>query len=182
MDLQGETFDRVKEFTLHQQNRQRVHHLLARLTYALETWTGIESSFDKYSSTKARTPYEIEHIWADRYDRHKDEFDSEATFSLYRNRFGGLILLPRGTNQSYGDNPYEVKLRHYLKENLLVQSLHPQTYEMNPNFTRVIERFGLPFRSHREFKTGDLDERQLLYQRLCEVIWSPERLRRELHA
>jgi uncharacterized protein with ParB-like and HNH nuclease domain len=170
MDDQGETFDGVKDFTLHQQNGQRVHHLLARMTYSLESWTGVESSFDKYSSTKARTRFEIEHIWADKFERHIDEFDSETTFLLHRNRFGGLILLPRGTNQSYGDKPYDIKLQHYIKENLLVQSLHTQTYEMNPNFTNVIKKYDLPFRSFTEFKKKDLDERQLLYQRLCEVI------------
>lgn len=181
MDEQGENFDGVKEFTLHQQNGQRVHHLLARMTYALETWTGVDSSFDKYSSTKARTRYQIEHIWADKYERHRDEFDSESTFLLYRNRFGGLILLPRGTNQSYGDNSYEVKVKHYVKENLLVQSLNSQTYEMNPNFLNVIKDHGIPFRPHSEFKKRDLDERQLLYKRLCEVIWSPDRLKKLLY-
>lgn len=180
MDLQGETFNGVKEFAIHQQNRQRVHHLLARMTYALETWTGVESSFDLYSSTKAKTPFEIEHIWASSYERHKDEFDSESTFLIYRNRFGGLVLLPRGTNQSYGSQPYEVKIRHYIKENLLVQSLHSQTYEMNPNFTKVIARFNLPFTAHPVFKIKDLDERQYLYQLMCEVIWSPKRLEEEL--
>lgn len=180
MDSQNETFEGVKDFTLHQQNGQRVHHLLARMTYALESWTGIESSFDKYSSTKARTRFEIEHIWAAKYERHSDEFDSETTFLLHRNRFGGLILLPRGTNQSYGDKPYDLKLRHYIKENLLVQSLHPQTYEMNPNFTNLIKKYGLPFRPLNEFKKKDLDERQLLYQKLCEVIWSPDRILNEL--
>lgn len=180
MDAQNETFDGVRDFSLHQQNGQRVHHLLARMTYALENWTGVESSFDKYSSTKARTRFEIEHVWADKYERHTDEFDSETTFLIYRNRFGGLILLPRGTNQSYGDHPYDVKLRHYIKENLLVQSLHPQTYEMNPNFTNIIKKYGLPFRPLSEFKKKDLDERQLLYQKLCEVIWSPDRIRNEL--
>lgn len=181
MDLQGETFERVKDFSLHQQNRQRVHHLLARMTYTLDTWTGVESSFDKYSSTKAKTPYEIEHIWADRYERHKDEFETESAFFLYRNRFGGLVLLPRGTNQSFGANSYEVKLRNYIKENLLVQSLNAQTYEMNPNFTREIKRLNLPFRAHAEFKIKDLDKRQELYQALCELIWSPSRLKQELN-
>ncbi len=180
MDAQNETFEGVRDFTLHQQNRQRVHHLLARMTYALECWTGIESSFDKYSSTKARTRFEIEHIWADKFGSHADEFDNEASFLLYRNRFGGLILLPRGTNQSYGDSPYEVKIRHYIKENLLVQSLHSKTYEMNPNFTGAMKRLDLPFRAHGAFKKVDLEERQVLYQRLCEVIWSPQRLWDEL--
>lgn len=180
MDAQGETFEAVREFNLHQQNRQRVHHLLARLTYSLDCWAGVDSDFDRYSSTKARTRYEIEHIWADKYERHSDEFDNLPTFQLYRNRFGGLILLPRGTNQSYGDKPYEVKLHHYLKENLLAQSLHPRTYELNPNFTNAVRKHKLPFHSYTAFKKHDLDDRQSLYQAMCEHIWSRQRLLDEL--
>ena len=41
---------------------------------------------------------------------------------------------------------------HYLKENLLAQSLHEKAYERNPGFRQFIERSGLPFQAHREFK------------------------------
>ncbi|MBK6767660.1 MAG: HNH endonuclease [Ardenticatenales bacterium] len=111
---------------------------------------------------------------------HEDEFESEADFNLYRNRIGGLVLLPRGTNQSYSDQPYSVKLKHYIKNNLLVQSLHPDAYVRNPNFVNVVERRKLPFQSHSDFRRSDLDQRQGLYQRLCEQVWSVERLRHEL--
>lgn len=180
MDAQEETFEGVQEFYLHQQNRQRVHHLLARLTYEVENWAGVGARFDRYSSTKASTRFEIEHIWANHYERHRGEFDSEETFSLYRNRLGNLILLPRGTNQSYSDQPYEMKLKHYIKENLLAQSLHPAAYERNPNFAHLIKRYQLPFQAHEQFKKDDLDKRQQLYQHLCEIVWSPQRLQDEL--
>lgn len=176
MDKEGLNFESVKDFYMHQQNRRRVHHILARMTYALEQWSGLETSFDRYSSTKARTRFEIEHIWANRHDRHIDEFPSETDFLLYRNRLGGLILLPRGTNQSYNDSPYAVKIRHYIKENLLAQSLHPQAYELNPNFLNIIQRYDFSFEPHTEFKREDLDKRQNLYKELCEVIWSPSRI------
>ncbi len=182
MDSQSETFDGVRDFYMHQQNKQRVHHILARLTDAVEVWSGSESNFDKYSSTKARTRYEVEHIWSEHFEEHDDEFETEAAFQPYRNRIGGLVLLPRGTNQSYGGQPYSVKLKHYIKDNLLVQSLHPDAYERNPNFVKAIERRNLPFAPHPEFRKKDLDRRQCLYQRLCEEIWSPERLLRELDA
>jgi len=180
MDEQGETFHGMQEFYLHQQNKKRVHHILARFTYELETGTGIETSFDKYSSTKAKTRFEIEHIWSNNFERHKDEFDSEMQFLPYRNRMGGLILLPRGTNQSHGNQPYEVKIRHYIKENLLAQSLHKDAYVRNPNFTKLISSYGLSFQPHEQFKIADLDARQMLYQELCEVIWSAKRLDDEL--
>jgi len=34
---------------------------------------------------------------------------------------------------------------------------------------------GRPFRAHEEFKKADLDARQLLYQRLADLIWDPDR-------
>ncbi len=181
MDEQKETFESVTSFYMHQQNRQRVHHLLARMTYALDQWTGIDSSFDTYSSSKVKTPYEIEHIWAAKYERHKDEFRSETEFLLYRNRFGGLILLPREFNQSLNADRYADKVEHYIKANLLAQSLNPLAYDKNPAFMKFIERTGLPFRPHYpDFKSVDLDGRQELYGRICEEIWSPARLEREL--
>lgn len=181
MDDEGQNFKAIHNFYMHQQNRRRVHHILARMTYALEKWTGLETSFDRYSSTKAQTRYEIEHIWANNYDRHKGEFDNATEFSFYRNRLGGLVLLPRGTNQSFRDRPYDQKISHYIKENLLVQSLHYQAYEHNPNFAAVIRKYELAFEPHPKFERDDLDKRQRLYKQLCEIIWSPERIRRVIH-
>jgi len=63
-----------------------------------------------------------------------------------RNRIGDLVLLPRGTNQSYSDAPYAKKLQHYVKENLLVKSLHELTYQNNPNFVKMAQELGLPFK------------------------------------
>ena len=49
------------------------------------------------------------------------EFYSERDFQEYWNKFGGLILLPRGFNQSLNADKYEEKVNHYLKANLLAQ-------------------------------------------------------------
>ncbi len=108
------------------------------------------------------------------FSRHQDEFSQEHEFKQYRNRIGDLVLLPRGTNQSYGDLSYEKKHTHYIKENLLVKSLCPLAYENNPNFTNLKDSLNLPFQAHIEFKKKDIDERQKLYQAICEQIWSSE--------
>ena len=105
-----------------------------------------------------------------------DEFEHPSDFAEYRNRIGDLLLLPKSFNASYGDLPYKKKREHYLKENLLAQSLHELAYERNPGFKRFIKESGLAFRPHSEFKKADLDERHILYQKLAERIWSPERL------
>ncbi len=63
------------------------------------------------------------------------------------------------------------KLEHYLKENLLVKSLHPKAYENNPNFTEMSRKLGLPFEAHPSFTKADIEKRQTLIRRICEVIW-----------
>ena len=97
----------------------------------------------------------------------------------YRNRIGGLLLLPKSFNASYGDMPYADKRKHYLKQNLLAQSLHEDAYERDPGFTEFVQKSGLPFKPHPEFRKVDLDERQDLYRHLAEQIWNPERLAKE---
>ena len=113
----------------------------------------------------------MEHIWADKFPRHKDEFEQEHEFQSYRNRLGDLVLLPRGTNQSYGDLTYAEKQPHYIKENLLVKSLSPLAYENNPNFQALTRQHSLPFSAHPQFKKQDIETRQTLYQAICERIW-----------
>ena len=46
----------------------------------------------------------------------------------------------------------------------------------NPGFQRFLERSGLPFEAHLEFRKADLDQRQKLYGQLAHYIWSPARL------
>ena len=170
-----EDFDAVHRLSLHQRNQSHIRYLLARITAYIEQQSGMNTDFLTYTGGQGK-PFQIEHIWADKYERHRDEFADEDKFKDYRNRFGGLILLPRGTNQSFGADAYEDKVQHYLKENLLVASLHPQAYEKNPNFTNFVSRSGLPFRAHEQFKKADMDARQDLYRQICEKIWNPDRL------
>lgn len=136
------------------------------------------SRFAEYVA-EGKNRYEIEHIWADHFERYRDEFQHEADFAEYRNRIGGLLLLPKSFNASYGDLPYKDKLEHYYGQNLLAQSLHQKCYSRNPGFISYIERSGLPFRAHPEFKRKDLDARQSLYQEIAEEIWNPDLLEQE---
>lgn len=164
----------VQNFRLHGQNRVFVKFLLSRITSFVEQQSGFNSSFEKYYHNPGGKSFEVEHIWADKFAKHKDEFDQEADFQEYRNRIGALVLLPRGTNQSYGAKPYNEKLSHYIKENLLVQSLCLLTYQNNPNFLSMKNKFSLPFKAHEEFKKADISDRQKLYQAICESIWGIE--------
>ncbi len=166
------------EFGLHRRNGPQVHRLLARMTDYLQTESGQQSRYIEYSK-RGRGGYEIEHIWADHAERHVADFEDSTEFAEYRNRIGGLLLLPKSFNASYGDLPYEDKRPHYLEQNLLAQSLHEQSYERNPGFRRLRDESGLPFHPAFEFRRAQLDERQALYRMLVERIWSPKRLGRE---
>jgi len=166
-----ESWDGFANFRMHGQNKRFVKFLLSRISAYIDQQAGIDSTYDSYYRPDGK-PFEIEHIWADKYERHKDEFDQKADFEEFRNRLGDLVLLPQGTNQSYGDKSYEEKLSHYVKENLLVQSLTPLAYKNNPNFTRMVERTKLPFKPHTKFKKSDIEERQELYKAICERIWA----------
>ncbi len=167
-------------FHLHGMNGKPIHRLLARMTDYIETRSGRSSRYAEYITRRGKNGYEVEHIWANHFERHSDEFGHPTDFTEYRNRIGGLLLLPKSFNASYGDLPYEKKREHYLKQNLLAQSLHELAYEKDPGFTRFVNESGLPFRPHPEFRKADLDARQALYGQIAEQVWSPENLLREV--
>lgn len=178
LDDDSETFASNDRFRLHGMNGRQIHRLLARMTDYVETRSGQASRYAEYAQ-RGKRGYEIEHIWADHPERHRDEFAHPSEFQEYRNRIGGLLLLPKSFNASYGDLPYEEKREHYAGQNLLARSLHEAAYDHNPGFRRFIEESGLPVRAHGEFRKADLDARQELYQKLAERIWNPERLEHE---
>lgn len=165
----------MEQFSLNQWSKRYIKILLARMTAWIEQQSGQYTSVATYLA-EGKGRFEVEHIWADKYRRHSDEFDSAAEFAEYRNRFGGLLLLPKSFNASYGDLAYEKKLPHYNSQNLLARSLDPQCYKHNPGFLKVIKDRGLPFRAHMEFKKQDMEERGKLYHRLAEEIWNPHAL------
>lgn len=167
-------------FRLHGRNGRQIHRLLARMTDYLETSSGMPSHYLDYIHRSGKKGFEIEHIWANHPELHKDEFGHATEFDDYRNRLGGLLILPKSFNASFGDLPYEKKLKHYNSQNLLARSLNKAAYENNPGFKRFIKESGLPFEACEEFKKADLDGRQKLYRKLAEQIWNPNRLQAEL--
>lgn len=174
LDERGETFDGVGQYGMHQRNGRHIRYLLARLTDFVEKMCKGTSIFEELVDRGRKYPFEIEHIWANIPKRYEDEFRSVHDFERARNRFGGLLLLPKDFNASFGKLPYDKKLPHYRAQNLLAASLHPDTYEHNPVFRRFIEEYRLPFRPYPDtFDSGAMEERQELYRQLCEIIWSP---------
>ncbi|MCY3830954.1 MAG: DUF262 domain-containing protein [Rhodospirillaceae bacterium] len=170
-------FKTGEAFRLHGANGPQVHRLLARLTEFLEVRSGEAPRYPEYANRSSRKGgYQIEHIWANHPERHEDEFASAMDFAAYRNRIGGLVLLPAGDNVSYSDKTYEEKVQHYVKQNLLACSLHPIAYENKPGFRKFREETGLAFEAKSNFRKSDLDERQALYIKLADHCWSSDRL------
>lgn len=175
LKTEQETFASNERLHLHQQNRYALHRILARLTDYVEVKSGQPSRYLDYVS-EGKTRYEVEHIWANHPERHTDEFSHPVDFREHRNRIGGLLLLPKSFNASYGDLTYEQKLPHYNSQNLLARSLHQQCYQHNPGFIRFMQETGLPFEPMESFKKADLEARSDLYRQIAEQIWNPDDL------
>jgi uncharacterized protein with ParB-like and HNH nuclease domain len=171
-----ETFASNDRFHLHGMNGRQIHRMLARMTDYIETRSGQASRYSEYIQRRGKNGYEVEHIWANHAERHEDEFAHATDFAEYRNHIGGLLLLPKSFNASYGDKPYADKREHYYGQNLLAQSLCETTYQHNPGFLRFRDLSGLLFKPHAEFRKADLDARQALYRQVAEQIWNPDRL------
>lgn len=167
-----EQLNGIAKFRMHGQNGYFIRYFLSRMAAYIDQLAGKSSDFITYFSAPNGRPYEIEHLWGNVYERHRDEFEAQSEFEEFRNHLGGLVLLPKGTNQSYSNRPYEEKLLHYVKENLLTSSLNPLTYENNPNFTRLITEHNLNFKPHPEMKKADINERQALYEQIAKQIWT----------
>lgn len=166
-------WDAIGEFGLHGQNRKFVKHLLSRITSYIDNLVGKSTTYVTYHHPQGRQ-FEIEHIWGDKFEEHKDEFEQVGDFQSWRNSIGALILLPNGTNQSFSSDKYEDKVEHYLKENTFAQTLHSTYYEKNPNFLKAEKIQKLEFKAHKQFKSNDIGERKKLVQRICEQIWSTD--------
>ncbi|KEZ93548.1 DUF262 domain-containing protein [Nonlabens ulvanivorans] len=169
LDEMDQDLNAVQFFRLHGQNKRFVKHLLCRITSYVDQETGRATNYLTYARPKGKK-YEIEHLWADHFDRYEHEFEYIEEFREKRNSIGGLILVQNGTNQSYGDDPYEQKLLHYLKENNYAQTLHPEFYVKNPNY-RNSSISDLNFVPHESLNRNDIDQRAILVKELCERIW-----------
>lgn len=166
-------WDGINNFRLHGQNRKFVKHLLSRVSGYLDELVGKDSNYVSYHHPKGK-PFEIEHIWGNSFDEHKDEFEQEHDFKNWRNSIGALILLPNGTNQSFSSDKYEEKIDHYIKENVYAQTLNKLYYERNPNFLKSESIKDFSFQPYTSFDKSAIEERNQLIRRICERLWSTD--------
>jgi uncharacterized protein with ParB-like and HNH nuclease domain len=170
------SFKGVLNFRLNGWTKRYMLHFLARITHFVEKKSGMDTRFDTYVDRCIKNAYDIEHIWADHYERHKDEFETEDQFLGVRNKFGGLLILPRDINRSLNDKTYEEKLPKYYAENLLAKSLNKECYSNKPNFIRFNDENKLPFKPYESFTKTSIEERQKLYMSIAEIIWATKKL------
>jgi hypothetical protein len=163
-------------FGLWSANKKTVRRFLARLTFWVDQRVGVNSSLVAYLASSGVQGYDIEHVIPDQHEPYLEMFPAEQDFQEYRNRLGGLLLLPRSFNRSYGDLPYRDKREHYLQQNVMAQTFHEKAYERNPGLRRLIENWRIPFAPYEDLKKIDLEERQSVIMRLAEEVWSLSRL------
>jgi len=166
----------LEGFGLRGANRHQVKYLLARLTaYAMEG-CGRRGAVDEY--LREVNPYQIEHLFANKPERHRKEVPDPIQFRSLRNQFGGLVLLPSSENASLGAMQLDEKVRRYGKENVLVGVLNSDFHLNFKNLREFIksnevEHFMHPF--GRQAPMAEvITARQELYLRLCAKIWSLE--------
>jgi uncharacterized protein with ParB-like and HNH nuclease domain len=165
---QSESLDSLNNIRLTKTNKPDIYYFLARFTSWLEGETG-----SKYFVRRTQDPFEVEHIWANKYERHVAEFQNEFEFDEHRNKLGDLLLLPKSFNASYGALPFANKVDLYFGQNLLAQSLSIKSYANNPNFLSKMKTYGLPFKAYEasEFNKAAIVERQALYLEIAKCIW-----------
>lgn len=168
------TLEGIDHFYANQFTARYMLHILARITHYIEKSSGLSTKFEDYVNRKISNPYDIEHIWADHYERYSSVFATEDEFKAVRNKFGDLLLLPQDKNRSFNDNVYNEKLPMYFGENLLVKSLHENCYKNNPQFLKFIQSERLEFKPISDFTKESIGERQQLYKKICYKIWNVE--------
>lgn len=179
---EADEFTGMTSFGLQPDNRRHVRYLLARMTAfveaACETGRDELTEFVRYIGGQLVPPFEIEHIWANKFERHQADVRTEKEFHSTRNRLGALLLLPKPDNASFNDSTYAEKLPHYFRHNMLAKSLNKDSYRNFPGYRKFRRKYKLDkeMTHYDQFTKASINQRQQLYIRLCEIIWDPERL------
>jgi uncharacterized protein with ParB-like and HNH nuclease domain len=167
----------VDALGLNQFSRRYIYHILARVSAYVDVQAGRTDSFDKYVDRNVKNPFDIEHIWADRYDQFEKGFDSQQDFQNWRNHIASLVLLPADVNRSLQDKPFHDKVPHYGKQNFYAASMSMSVYQHQPQFDQFMKAKNLAFKPYQSFGKTEQMERRALLKDLMNQIWSEERLK-----
>ena len=170
-------FSEMLNYQLRGTNSSQVRYLLARITaFTQAGWNEPDLTTEYLSSDRS---WHIEHIFADRPERHPDITDP-VDFRLLRSRIGVLGLLKGTVNTSVKDKPLSEKVEVYRSENLLLRCLHSAYHLNNKPIRMFMERYGLkqqlrPLPSNTDLRAA-VTVRGELYRLLCTAIWDRQAL------
>lgn len=167
----------LEGLSLNQFSRRYIFHLLARITTYSDLRSGRSDLFQQYVDRNTSNPYDIEHIWANDYAGHENDFSTEQEFQECRNHIASLLLLPADVNRSLQDKSYPEKIQKYAMQNVFAASLSANMYQHQPQFTAFKTAEELPFRPYNVFRKQEQKERRDLVAALVARIWSPDRLK-----
>ncbi|WP_158726428.1 DUF262 domain-containing protein [Tomitella fengzijianii] len=166
----------VEDLRLNQFSKRYIYHLLARVTAHVDAGAGRADGFAHLVDRGLKNPFDIEHIWADKYERYAEQFEGRQDFDAWRNDVAALVLLPADVNRSVGDKPFEDKSAAYGKQNFYAASLTAGAYQHQPKFAQFCQSEQLPFQAYERFGKHEQEERSALLLRLVNAVWSPQRL------
>ena len=151
---------------LNQQKRLKLRVLISLITEIVAKNSG-ESNYILNNKN-----IEVEHIWANHFEDHTDEFDNREDFTRTRNNIGNLLVLPKSFNASYNDNTFSSKVKQYFSQNILAQTLNHEKYVNNPGFIKFKNSSNLPFKAYDEFTKNSIEERADLYREILKYEFS----------
>jgi len=168
---------RMTTFAVTPGNRPLVRYLLARLTAHAEEASDRRNDIEVYLSVNR--PHDIHQIWGARFEEHASEVGGrKGTYESLRNRLGALLLLSTADCITLKDQPYPQQLAVFRQRHVLAASLDRQLHE-DDAFKKWANGAGLTplLRAYpRDFPRAAIEQRQVLYEKLCATVWNPKDL------
>lgn len=115
--------------------------------------------------------FHIEHILSYN-DENLNHFNGDKElFEQERNRLGGILLLKGKDNISSSNETYKKKLKSYSNTLYWNETLREDTYKSKLDFSNLMKKYKLDFKSMEIFGPDQLEERQKLLFEIVKIIW-----------
>lgn len=154
--------------------RQIAHSLLARMSACLDEAFNDTAAYQRYEVRSKSGGYTIEHVLPNDSERAKRLFETTAAYEKKRNRLAALVLIRAADNHALDDMDFSSRVEIYANLSRLARTFHPSFYTEETRHR--LDALGLEFAACEDFGKDELAQRQLAYQRLAELTWSPDRI------
>lgn len=174
-NVEASDFIAIRDYRMQGNNKPQIRYILARLTSHVQRGCNKPDPFVEYVGPE-RT-WEIEHLWPNLPELHKDDVGDPVVFRTLRSMIGSLVLLPGRDNNSLNAMPLPEKISRYGRQNALVAVLERNYRRNHPDFNDFA-RSNRVEKLFREFGPNATIEqivrdRTELYRLLCIRIWNP---------